>query len=278
MLIRNCQPEDMAFATRLAAAEGWRIPPHAYEDMLRLAPQGCFVAEAEGQPIGVVTSIVYGKLGWIANLMVRRDCRRQGVGQALLHRAIGHLLDSGVRTIGVDAALGAVPFYEQAGFHPGYEALHLRRGALPAPAPIPDSLVPLEMRHLHAVAMFDWAFFGGPRQQVLNDLLQHSPVAFVAQDREGVGGYLMAHQAGQEWVIGPWVCVRSAEPLLTNALAAIGAEPVRIAVPKVNEHALAVLRAQGFRVYYREMRMYQGDLEYIGRPQHIYAIVSPEKG
>lgn len=88
----------------------------------------------------------------------------------------------------------------------------------------------------------------------------------------------MARPGNQGWVIGPWVCMRSAEPLLSAALVAIGIEPVHIAIPKVNEHALSVLRAQEFRIYYREMRMYQGDLEHTGRPQHIYAIVSPEKG
>jgi ribosomal protein S18 acetylase RimI-like enzyme len=88
----------------------------------------------------------------------------------------------------------------------------------------------------------------------------------------------MARRRLDRWTIGPWVCVRSVEALLTNALAAIGSEPVRLGVPKVNEHALHTVREQGFTVYYREMRMYHGDQEGMSHPERIYATASPELG
>jgi len=278
MLVRTFGPDDLAFASQLSGFEGWGISAQDFQGLLTLEPQGCFVAEEDGQPVGLVTSIAYGKLGWIGNLIVRSPNRKRGHGRALLDTAVGYLLDRGVRTVGLDAALQAVPFYERAGFRPAFELLHLKRGALPAPAPVPDCLVPFEAKDLHAVAMFDWACFGGRRQRVLRALLPRSPVAFLAQDQAGVGGYLMARPGNQGWLIGPWACVRSAEPLLTAALATIGQEPVRLGVPKMNEQALRAQRRHGFTVYYREVRMYHGDQEGLGHPERIYAIVSPEKG
>ena len=278
MPVRAFSASDAAFASQLADLEGWGGSALDYRDLVKLEPRGCFVAEEGGQPVGMIASIAYGKLGWIGALVVKTGYRRRGYGQALVDRAVGWLLDRGARTIGLDATLQAVPFYTRAGFRPAYESLHLRRKAQAAPLPIEDSLVPMESTDLHAVTMFDWAPFGGRRRRVLRALLQCSPVAYLAQDKDGVGGYLMARPGRDCWIIGPWVCLRSAESLLTRALAAIGQEPARVVVPKVNEHALELVRAHGFKVYYRELRMYQGDQEGIGRPHQVYAIASPEKG
>jgi GNAT superfamily N-acetyltransferase len=278
MLVRGFGRSDIPFATQLSHLEGWGVSAEDYEGLLELEPYGCFVAEEDGETVGMVTTIAYGKLGWIANLTVKSPCRRRGYGRALLDAAVGYLLDNGVRTVAVDATLQAVPFYERSGFSLAYVLLHLRRAPLPAPPRVSDTLVPMQDKNLHAVAMFDWACFGGRRQRVLRRLLARSPVALLVEDREGVGGYLMARRTNDEWVIGPWVCVRSAEPLLTAALEAIGSEPVSLAVPKVNQHALSILREGDFTVYYREMRMYHGDQEGLGHPQRIYATASPQEG
>ncbi len=278
MLVRAFCPDDVAFATHLADLEGWGNAAADLRNMLALEPHGCLIAEDGGQPVGMATTIAYGKLGWIGNLIVKRDCRGQGYGRTLLQRAIAHLFDCGVRTVGLDATPETVELYKSVGFWPAFDTLHLRRPALPAPAPVGDSLVPLEARGLHTVAMFDWALFGSRRQRVLRALLALSPVAYVAQDEAGVAGYLLARRAGPQWVLGPWVCVRSAESLLTRALAAIGAEPAWVGVPAVNEQGLQLLETHGFAPCGREVRMYYGDWEGIGQPQHIYGIASPEKG
>lgn len=278
MWVRTLCPGDITFATQLSGLEDWGVSAQDCEGLLQLEPHGCFIAEEDGEPVGMVTTITYGKLGWIANLTIRSTCRRRGYGRALLDAAVGYLLDRGVRTVALDATLQAVPFYERAGFKPAYEILHLKRAALPVPPRVADSLVPMEAKNLHAVAMFDWACFGGRRQRVFRRLLERSPVALLVEDRDGIGGYLMARRDNEGWIIGPWACVRSAEPLLTAALEAIGPEPVRVAVPKVNEHALRILRGQGFTVYYRKVRMYHGDQEGMGHPERIYATASSQKG
>lgn len=278
MHIRPFGPEDTAFASRLCEDKGRAFPALDLQTLIALEPKGCFVAEEDGQPIGLVTFLAYGKLGWIGNVVVSGEHRGRGCGRALLDAAVSCLLDRGARTVGLDATLQAVPFCTRARFFPAFEVLHMRRAGQDTPQAVADSLVPMQPKDVHSVAMFDWAHFGGRRQRVLRHLLPRSPVAVVAQDATGVGGYLMARPGGTGWIIGPWVCVRSAEALLTAALAHIGADPVILAVPKVNEDALRLLRAYGFRVFYREMRMYYGDQEGWGHPQRIYAIACPEAG
>lgn len=278
MLVRAFGPDDVDLAVRLSFREGWNLSADDLRTLLKLDPRGCLIAEVEGRPVGLVTTVAYGKLGWIGLLVVEEASRGQGYGRALLDTAVGRLLDRGVRTVGVDATPQAMPLYSDARFRPAFDIVHLRRAALPAPAPTANSLVPVEPKDLHALTMFDWAYFGGRRRRVLADLLQRSSVGYLAQDVTGTGGYLLARQGSQQWVIGPWVCVRAAESLLTQALSAIGPQPVALAVPEVNRHAMDLVRKYHFEPCSRRVRMYYGDEEGVGQPQHIYAIASVNKG
>jgi GNAT superfamily N-acetyltransferase len=278
MLVRPFCPHDVSFAAEMSAREGWETSDRDYESLFHFEPQGCFTALVDGEPVGVALTIAYGKLGWISRLVVRQDVRGCGYGRALLDRAVAYLLDRGARTVGLDATPQSVELYTRSGFKPAYDLLYLRRPPLPAPASHSDTLVPLRARDLHAVAMFDWACFGANRERVLRGLLQLSPVAYLAQSSSGVAGYAMARVTHDHWTIGPWVCKHGAETLLTRTLNAIGPQAAHVGVPALNEHALSLLQAQGFVEYYRETRMYQGDPEGIGQPEHIYGIASAEKG
>lgn len=278
MLVRAFGPDDVDLAVQLSSRESWDLSADDLRALLKLDPRGCLIAEVEGQPVGLVTTVAYGKLGWIGLLVIEEASRGRGYGRALLDAAVGRLLDRGVRTVGVDATPQAMPLYSSARFRPTFDIVHLRRAALPAPAPAADSLVPVEPKDLHALTMFDWAYFGGRRRRVLADLLQRSPVGYLAQDVTGTGGYLLARPRPQQWVIGPWVCVRAAESLLTQGLTAIGPQFVALAVPEVNRHAMDLVRKYHFEPCSRRVRMYYGDEEGVGQPQHIYAIASVNKG
>jgi mycothiol synthase len=81
---------------------------------------------------GTVGAIVcqwkrHGDWGWVATLGVRRDWRRRGIGEALLHTAFGEFFRRGERRValGVDAqsATGATRLYERAGMRIFWEAI-----------------------------------------------------------------------------------------------------------------------------------------------------------
>ena len=61
-------------------------------------------------------------VGWVDVLGVRRDWRRRGLGEALLHLAFRELYDRGQRRVGlgVDAenTTGATHLYERVGMKP----------------------------------------------------------------------------------------------------------------------------------------------------------------
>lgn len=82
-------------------------------------PDLWFIAEVDGEEAGLCLASVEGEQGWIADLGVRKDFRKRGIGEALLHHAFGALVEKGCTRVGlgVDAGneTGAVALYEKVG-------------------------------------------------------------------------------------------------------------------------------------------------------------------
>ena len=63
---------------------------------LRRNPDTCFVAEQDGEIVGVILSGHDGRRGFIHHLAVREDCRRQGIGEQLVARGLEALKAEGI--------------------------------------------------------------------------------------------------------------------------------------------------------------------------------------
>ena len=63
---------------------------------LRRNPDTCFVADRDGEIIGVILSGHDGRRGFIHHLAVREDCRRQGIGEKLVVRSLEALKAEGI--------------------------------------------------------------------------------------------------------------------------------------------------------------------------------------
>lgn len=61
-------------------------------------PEGIFVAEEGGRPIGYITTRLdhETRIGWIPNLAVLPEHRRRGIGKALMERALKYLKEKGM--------------------------------------------------------------------------------------------------------------------------------------------------------------------------------------
>ena len=63
---------------------------------LRRNPDTCFVADRDGEIVGVILAGHDGRRGFIHHLAVREDCRRQGIGERLVARGLEALKDEGI--------------------------------------------------------------------------------------------------------------------------------------------------------------------------------------
>ena len=104
----------------------------------RRAPEGCFVAEVEGRPVGYVFSRTWGRVGWFGTLGVHPRFQREGIGRALIHASVEYLEQQGCTTIG----LGTMPeepdnvaLYARCGFRPDHLTVVMALRAEAAPRP-----------------------------------------------------------------------------------------------------------------------------------------------
>lgn len=75
-----------------------------------------FVAFREGEPAGTARLYVDGAGARIGRVAVLPAHRKQGVGEALMLRAIALAREQGVGAIGLHSQVQALPFYEKLGF------------------------------------------------------------------------------------------------------------------------------------------------------------------
>jgi ribosomal protein S18 acetylase RimI-like enzyme len=54
-------------------------------------PDGCFVAEEDGQVAGFVFSRTWGRVGWFGPLAVLPECQGRGIGRQLIAACVGYL-------------------------------------------------------------------------------------------------------------------------------------------------------------------------------------------
>ncbi|MFZ2097751.1 MAG: GNAT family N-acetyltransferase [Anaerolineales bacterium] len=115
--IRQMRREDLVFAAECTAVEGWVSENWStLEGFFLKDPQGCLLAEENGQPLGICIATYYGKCGFIGELIVRPEARGRGVGAALLNHGIGILNRRGTETVYLDGVVKAVELYERNGF------------------------------------------------------------------------------------------------------------------------------------------------------------------
>ena len=70
---------------------------------LQRNPTTCFAAEEEGELVGVIMAGHDGRRGYIYHTAVHPDCRRRGIGEALVNAALDALRACGVTKVALVA-------------------------------------------------------------------------------------------------------------------------------------------------------------------------------
>jgi mycothiol synthase len=78
-----------------------------------------FIAEDESGPVGAVSGLIWGELGWVGELGVRKPWRGRGIAAALLRRSFSTFGSRGLErvrlNVDADNPTGAVALYERVG-------------------------------------------------------------------------------------------------------------------------------------------------------------------
>lgn len=278
--IRRMRRADVPTGMRFKAQAGWNQTEQDWERFLALSPQGCFVAEVGGEPVGTVVTVVFeGRCGWVAMVLVPPERRRCGIGTAMLHHGIAHLKLEGVAVVKLDATPTGRKVYLPLGFVDEY-GLERREGQGQRCAW--QGVRPMQAQDLGGVIALDTPAYGVNRGGLLRCLFRDSGgVCGVYPGLDGeLLGYVMLRPGSDAYQIGPLVAQteQAGRDLFCWALDQLAGAAVFFDVPLENRAGVALAEAHGFAVQRKFTRMYLGDDACGGEPAWVYATSGPEKG
>jgi predicted N-acetyltransferase YhbS len=291
--IRTMTVADVPLGMRLKDQAGWNQTAADWQRILALQPDGSFVAELSGRPVGTTATCVFDAVGWLAMVLVDEAFRGRGIGTRLVEHALRHLDQCGVPCARLDATPLGRPLYEKLGFVAEYELARMgekgtgpicRHGPKGAShkldlSPFPG-VRPLAAEQIDAVCALDRKVTGTNRRRLIECLYRQQPDAMHIVTSGGeVVGYLSFRRGSRAVQIGPTVALgaEAGRALGDAALRLCAAQPIFVDIPVPNAAAMSWAESRGLRVQRFLTRMRRG-APVVDRPRQLWAAFGPEKG
>jgi GNAT superfamily N-acetyltransferase len=285
MHLRTMTKTDIPAGLRLNQTAGWNQTAADWNRFLEASPNGCFVAELDGQVRGTTTTISFeNRFAWVAMVLVDTEYRGRGIGGRLLEKAIAYLDDLKVPTIKLDATPQGRPIYQKLGFAAEFEIARwiLRRSSaqnIDAPGkPLRDSLA---QESWESICKLDRELFGADRSLLLKSLQEETADFTTAIWTAGVlDGYAFARRGLFADHFGPAMArdASTTSKLLEGFLSRSRRETMIADCLQSNRAVGGLLKSVGFTYSRPLTRMYRGPNDYAGQPELICAIAGPEFG
>jgi GNAT superfamily N-acetyltransferase len=276
--VRPLTAADVPLGMRLKEQAGWNQTEADWARLLYLQPDGCFVAEWDGIPVGTTATCGFGRVAWVAMVLVEASARGRGVGTALMRHALDFLDGRQVPSVRLDATPLGRPLYEKLGFVPEYD-LARYAGVLPPAGAAVDGVEPVAAGDLRDVIALDARTLVVNRTRLLARLYAEAPGSFrLVRDGGVVTGYLASRPGANAVQVGPCLAAPGAGPKL---FADVGhrhaGARVFIDIPTGNRPAAEFAERLGLAVQRRLLRMCRGAPG--GEPVGpLWASSGPEKG
>jgi GNAT superfamily N-acetyltransferase len=262
--IRLMSAADIPFGMRLKTQAGWNQLEPDWRRFLDMQPDGCFVAELLGKPVGTTMTCIFGPVAWIAMVLVDAEVRGRGIGKALMQHALAFLDRQNVRTVRLDATPLGQPLYEKLGFAVEY-ALARHDGTLQAAADFPFEDCPKKVtsaqpNDIEDIFQFDAAVARADRRTFLERLFRERPADIRVVRQSGqLLGYLAVRSGANALQVGPCMAAAGAGPLLlADAWLRHAGQRVFIDIPLQNQIAAHLAQKMGLTVQRTLVRMSRG--------------------
>jgi GNAT superfamily N-acetyltransferase len=284
MHLRTMTKQDIPAGLRLKDLAGWNQTAADWNRFIEASPDGCFVAEVDGNVCGTATTISYeNRFAWVGMVLVDPQYRNRGMGTKLLERAIEYLDRWKIPTIKLDATPQGKPLYEKLGFATEFEIERwILKRSPGAGARISDFSTPsLSAAQLESISRMDREVFGADRSTLLRSLHEESPHLTMGLWNDGaLQGYTFGRRGSFADHLGPWMASGAASGgrLLEEFLVRSSREVLVVDCLKANAAAGEMLRTSGFSYSRILTRMYRGPNTHAGNPDALCAILGPEFG
>lgn len=253
--IRKMRRDEAEFVIQMAAGEGWNPGIHEGEIFYDTDPEGFFIAEIDGKPVGCASAVAYDdSFGFFGLYVVKPEFREKGIGTRLTEKCLEHL---GNRNIGLDGVLENEKKYQEFMKFKSFYS-NLRFEGIGG-GEVPDGLVKISDVPFESLLEYDREMFPAPRATFLEKWIkQPDSYAFAAIEAGKLKGYGVIRKCQNGYKIGPLFADDSitAEKIFLALKASIPDEALYIDVPEPNEKALEITRKYGMDVVFTTIRMY----------------------
>ncbi len=276
--LRLMTAADLELGMRLKTQAGWNQTEADWRRALDLQPDGCFVAELDGVAVGTVTVCVFGRVAWIAMVLVDASLRGRGIGTALMRRALEYLDGKDVASVRLDATPLGRPIYEKLGFVVQF-MLDRHDGIIPAGDSV-SAVAPVPPERYAELFALDRTVAGTDRQKLLMRVFAEQPDAVRAVWRQdALEGFLAVRVGANAVQVGPCLATtpEAGRLLLADARQRYGGRRVFIDVPRDHSAAVAAVTSMGLTVQRPLLRMCRG-VPSVEQVEHLWASGGPEKG
>lgn len=269
--------DDLRLGLRLSRQAGWNQTESDWLRFMNMEPEGCFVAELNGCPVGTTTTCIFDKVAWIAMVLVDTESRGQGVGTKLLKHSLDYLDGRKVKTVRLDATHLGRPIYEKLGFVPEYELARFEGIAQQGKTtPAVTEALP---QFFDDMIEFDRQMTGTNREKMLRLLFKEFPRnTHIVTHYDKIDGFVTMRPGANAMQIGPCTAsIDSGPALLSDALNRFAGKAVFVDIPTDNVHAIEIAEASRLKIQRRFMRMCRGQ-RIKDNIRAIWASSGPEKG
>jgi len=274
-VIRTMTRDDVDYAIRLAAKEGWNPGLSDAECFFAADPEGFFISEINGELVGTISAVRYDdNFGFVGLYIITPEARGKGYGMDLWKHAFKHLEGCNV---GLDAVTEQEKTYIQSGFSTFYRSARyegIGSGVKPG------NVVKLETVDFTKIVEYDHACFPGARENFMQSWLEAVGVTgYGVMDGDRLAGFGVIRPCAIGYKIGPMFADNGdiAETLYQALTASIPGEKFYIDAIEPNKAAGELVKRHGLTEVFVTVRMYtQGEPEM--DTDKIFGVTSFELG
>ena len=275
-IIRNMRPGEVESAVGRAADEGWNPGLYDGECHYAVDPDGWFVAELNGDVVGIVQFSNYDdNFSFGGFLVVKPGLRNLGIGNALLRAGLLHTEE---RICGADGVFEMQDVYARKyGFIFAYRNIRWE-GVIEGEKD--HRFLRAEEILFEELLEYDTRHFPAERRSFLEKWINQPESTSLVSKKDGeITGYGMIRRCVSGWKIGPLFAEDEvvAEELFLALCGSVDSGPVYFDTPEPNVKAVAIAEKYGMAEVFGTARMYTKDVPKLPL-DNIFGVTSFEMG